>query len=123
MKAIHPQKDAMWTVFQQGGNAQGRLIPPFAQATKDLTSVIATFLEANSFVGAPVAHGIDADEARGSVSFNVRILARLSFGEAGWVLWPVGQEIARLLFEMGAMRVVQMRSSRAHLPLMALGVF
>ncbi|KAL6276510.1 hypothetical protein ACE6H2_020111 [Prunus campanulata] len=73
-----PPKDAMWTVFQQG-NALGRLIPPFAQGTKDRTSVIATFSAANSFVGAPVAHGIDADRAR--------------------------------------------RSSRAHLPLMALGVF
>ncbi|BFG34834.1 hypothetical protein CerSpe_211080 [Prunus speciosa] len=61
-------------------------VPPFAQGTKDRTSVNATFSAANSFVGAPVARDIDVDRARGRVSFNVKLLARVEFRRGGWRL-------------------------------------
>ncbi|PRQ32547.1 hypothetical protein RchiOBHm_Chr5g0047591 [Rosa chinensis] len=51
------------------------------------SAVNATFSAANSFVGDRVASGIDADRAaRGAVSFNIKLLARVQFRKGGWRL-------------------------------------
>lgn len=47
----------------------------------------ATLSAANSFVDDRVASGINADRAaRGTVSFNLKLLARVQFRKGGWRL-------------------------------------
>ncbi|ONI01485.1 hypothetical protein PRUPE_6G142400 [Prunus persica] len=86
--------DVESSIYYGPGFISGTRVPPFAQGTKDRTSVNATFSAANSFVGASVARGIDEARARGSMSFNVKLLARVEF-RRGW--WRLRRRLLRVL--------------------------
>ncbi|XP_050370138.1 NDR1/HIN1-like protein 10 [Argentina anserina] len=62
-------------------------VPPFQQGKRVRSAVNATLSAANSFVEGGVASGINADRAaRGEVSFNIKLLARVQFRKGGWRL-------------------------------------
>ncbi|XP_062082558.1 NDR1/HIN1-like protein 10 [Humulus lupulus] len=61
-------------------------ISPFTQATRSQSSINATFSAANSYVEQSVVSGIATDRGRGTVNFNIRVLARVGFRTGGWRL-------------------------------------
>ncbi|KAG8644783.1 hypothetical protein MANES_11G165500v8 [Manihot esculenta] len=54
-------------------------IPPFKQDTKHLTTIDAEFSAVDSYVDERVVNGINGDRARGSVGFNLRVVADVGF--------------------------------------------
>ncbi|KAM5584978.1 NDR1/HIN1-like protein 10 [Rosa sericea] len=75
------------SVFYRSGFISETRIPPFRQGKRVRSAVNATFSAANSFVDDRVASGINADRAaRGAVSFNIKLLARVQFRKGGWRL-------------------------------------
>ncbi|KAF5751696.1 protein YLS9 [Tripterygium wilfordii] len=59
-------------------------IPPFQQGKKNQTFVDASFSASNSYVDRRVLDGISADRARGTVSFNVKVVAVVKFRTGAW---------------------------------------
>lgn len=66
-------------------------VPPFVQPTRNQTPVRATFAAAGAYVDKSVVEGING--SRGSVNFNVRVLARVRL-KAGW--WRARQRLLRV---------------------------
>ncbi|PON78814.1 Late embryogenesis abundant protein [Parasponia andersonii] len=73
-------------VFYKSAFLSETRISPFSQGTRTQTAINATFSAANSYVDDWVVKGIDADRGRGTVNFNVRVLARVGFRTGGWRL-------------------------------------
>ncbi|XP_015872567.1 uncharacterized protein At1g08160 [Ziziphus jujuba] len=61
-------------------------IPPLKQGKRNRTAVSASFSATNSFVGDRSLSSISRDNARGTVSFDVRILGRVVFRTGGWTM-------------------------------------
>jgi hypothetical protein len=59
-------------------------LPPFKQGKRNQTVVDAAFSAADTYVGTRVASDIVGERARGSVSFNVEVQARVQFRTGGW---------------------------------------
>lgn len=74
------------SVFYGSGFISETRVPPFKQGKRFRSTVNATFSAADSFVDDRVASGINADRARGTVSFSVKVLARVQFRKGGWRL-------------------------------------
>ncbi|XP_004301934.1 PREDICTED: protein YLS9-like [Fragaria vesca subsp. vesca] len=75
------------SVFYRSGFISETRVPPFQQGKRVRSAVNATLSAANSFVDDRVASGINADRAaRGLVSFNIKLLARVQFRKGGWRL-------------------------------------
>ncbi|KAK2969123.1 hypothetical protein RJ640_017238 [Escallonia rubra] len=60
------------------------MIPPFAQGTKNVTAVRATFAAAGTYVDRWVLDGINADRASGKVDYTLMIMARVRFKAGAW---------------------------------------
>ena len=74
-------------MFYGSGFISETRIPPFKQGKRVRSTVNATLSAANSFVEDRVTSGIIADRAaRGTVSFNLKLLARVQFRKGGWRL-------------------------------------
>lgn len=71
-------------VFYQSDAITETSVPPFVQGTKNETEVRATFAALSAYVDQKVGDRIAADRARGSVNFNVRMLARVRFRAGAW---------------------------------------
>lgn len=71
-------------VFYKSESLSVTTVPPFAQGTKNETSVRATFAAASAYIENSVADGINSERSRGSVVFNVRMLARVRFKAGVW---------------------------------------
>ncbi|KAM1664900.1 hypothetical protein COP1_044266 [Malus domestica] len=69
-------------------------VQPFAQGRKDRNLVNATLSAVNSFGDARMVRGIEVDRGRRTVSFNVKVLARIQF-QNGW--WRLRQRLLRVL--------------------------
>ncbi|XP_059430773.1 NDR1/HIN1-like protein 10 [Corylus avellana] len=59
-------------------------LPPFKQGKRNQTVLNAAFSAVDSYVDRRVVNGINGDRARGSVSFNVEVEARVQFRAGGW---------------------------------------
>ncbi|KAI3412484.1 LEA_2 domain-containing protein, partial [Psidium guajava] len=68
-------------------------LPPFDQGTRSQTVVQASFAAVGSYVDASAVSGINAERARGPVSFQVRLVALARF-KAGW--WRARRRLIRV---------------------------
>lgn len=59
-------------------------LAPFKQGKRNQTVVDAAFSVADTYVDGWVVNDINGDRARGSVSFNVQVQARVQFRTGGW---------------------------------------
>ncbi|KAH7837591.1 hypothetical protein Vadar_015591 [Vaccinium darrowii] len=81
-------------VYYKDESLSETTVTPFVQATRNQTAVRATFAAAAAYVDKSVVDGINGDKtSRGSVNFNVRILARVRL-KAGW--WRARQRYLRV---------------------------
>ncbi|KAM1227596.1 hypothetical protein ACFX2I_006836 [Malus domestica] len=79
-------EEVVSSIFYRNGFISETRVQPFAQGRKDRNFVNATLSAVNSFVDAPVVRAIEVDRERGTVSFNVKVLARVQFRNGGWRL-------------------------------------
>lgn len=70
-------------VFYKSAFLSETRISPFSQGTRSQTAVNATFSAANSYVESWVVKGVGEDRGRGTVNFNIRVLARVGFRTGG----------------------------------------
>ena len=59
-------------------------IPPFKQSKRNQTFVDASFAARDAYVDRRALGDINADRTRGTLSFNVKLLARAEFKTGGW---------------------------------------
>ncbi|XP_052197271.1 NDR1/HIN1-like protein 10 [Diospyros lotus] len=59
-------------------------VPPFAQGTKNQTSMRATFAAASTYLDKSVVDHMNGERAKGNVNFNVRMFARVRFKAGAW---------------------------------------
>ena len=59
-------------------------IPPFYQNKRNHTFIDAVFSASSSYVDRSLLNDINRDRARGTVSFNVKLLARVGFKASSW---------------------------------------
>ncbi|KAK7832938.1 uncharacterized protein At1g08160 [Quercus suber] len=59
-------------------------IPPFKQSKRNQTFVDASFAAKDAYVDRRALGDINADRTRGTLSFNVKLLARAEFKTGGW---------------------------------------
>ncbi|XP_047327650.1 NDR1/HIN1-like protein 1 [Impatiens glandulifera] len=71
-------------VFYKSEPISDTTLPPFNQGKLDQTNVSATVAASSAYVEKWVADGIDWERERGSVNFNVRVLARVEFKAGFW---------------------------------------
>lgn len=57
---------------------------PFYQGTKNETTVTATLAAIRAYVDASEINVLNEERAKGSVSFNVKVLARVNFKSGVW---------------------------------------
>lgn len=71
-------------IFYRYDSLSSTTVPPFVQGTKNQTQVRATFAASSAYAGRRAVDGIASERTRGSVSFNVRIVARVRFKAGAW---------------------------------------
>ena len=59
-------------------------LPPFDQATKNLTTMDATLVASSAYLDATSANKFNADRSRGTVKFDVQVMALVRFKAGGW---------------------------------------
>ncbi|KAM1465602.1 hypothetical protein FF1_044123 [Malus domestica] len=87
-------EEVVSSIFYQNGFISETRVQPFAQGRKDRNLVNATLSAVNSFGDARMVRGIEVDRGRRTVSFNVKVLARIQF-QNGW--WRLRQRLLRVL--------------------------
>ncbi|KAK1411350.1 hypothetical protein QVD17_37898 [Tagetes erecta] len=69
-------------VFYKSKSISMTTLPPFVQGKKNETVVKATFVSVSEYFDDP--NGINSERNRGSVGFNLRMVARVRFKAGGW---------------------------------------
>ncbi|KAM7496978.1 hypothetical protein LguiA_021392 [Lonicera macranthoides] len=71
-------------MFYRDDSLSSTTVPPFEQGTKNQTQVRASFAALSAYAGRRAVDGIASERTRGSISFNVRIMARVRFKAGAW---------------------------------------
>ncbi|CAN6720460.1 unnamed protein product [Malus baccata var. baccata] len=87
-------EEVVSSIFYQNDFISETRVQPFAKGKKDRNLINATLSAVNSFGDARVVRGIEVDRGRKTVSFNVKVLARVQF-QNGW--WRLRQRLLRVL--------------------------
>ncbi|KAL4578530.1 hypothetical protein LXL04_014654 [Taraxacum kok-saghyz] len=69
-------------VFYKSESISETTVPPFAQGKKNETGVRATFVSSSAYVDD--RNGISSERSRGTVDFNLRMMARVRFKAGAW---------------------------------------
>lgn len=69
-------------VFYKSESIAETTVPPFVQGKKNETVVRATFASLSAYVND--RNGINSERARGTVDFNLRMVARVRFKAGAW---------------------------------------
>ncbi|XP_030522704.1 NDR1/HIN1-like protein 26 [Rhodamnia argentea] len=85
--------DIASSIFYKSESLSATRLPPFDQGTRNQTVVQASFAAVDTYVDGWAVSEINAERARGAVSFQVRLLALARF-KAGW--WRARRRLIRV---------------------------
>ncbi|KAF7805745.1 NDR1/HIN1-like protein 10 [Senna tora] len=74
------------SIFYKSTYLSEAQLPPFKQETKNETALNATFSAVNTYVEKRIVDDMNGDKARGSIPFDVQVLASTSFRSGAWRL-------------------------------------
>lgn len=67
------------SLFYKSSFLSETALPPFYQGTRDMTTLKASFAAREGYVDPSIVNDINGDKTRGTVGFNLRVLARVRF--------------------------------------------
>ncbi|KAL9228618.1 hypothetical protein vseg_004174 [Gypsophila vaccaria] len=71
-------------IFYKSSFITQNQLPPFDQPTKNLTAVTAQLVASSAYVAPDVVKDFNGDRGRGSVKFDVQMIALVRFKSGGW---------------------------------------